>query len=115
MRNTMMTLIISPGLARPSLMSVVPKLNAVYRWARISELVGGQETELTKTIGTVHDKEKGGKAHALGDCHAAIHVVGLLDGNIIQGREYTLNAESLSRTDRRHNFLREGSAFGNIL
>jgi hypothetical protein len=60
MRIAMMTLIISPGLARPSLMSVAPKLNAVYWWMRISELVGGQETELTEGIGSVNGKEKTG-------------------------------------------------------
>ena len=63
----MMTLIIWLGLACPSLMSVVPKLNAGHRWLEMSEPVGGQEFELTNGVNSIDGKEKEAQTHALGD------------------------------------------------
>jgi hypothetical protein len=51
----------------------------------------------------------------LRNCKSAIHIVGLLDSNVIQGCKHTLRAESLSSTDCGHDFLCESSAFGNML
>jgi hypothetical protein len=51
----------------------------------------------------------------MGDRTLAIHVVGLLDGYIVQGRKHILGAESLSGTDCRHDFLCKVSTFGNML
>jgi hypothetical protein len=77
--------------------------------------VGGQGTELAEAIGGIQGKEKHAETNALRDCNSAILLVSLLDGNIIQGRKRMLSAESVSRTDCRHGFLCEASAFGNML
>ena len=73
-----------------------------------------RETELTEAIGSIHRKEKHTQTNALGDRKSAFYQVGLLDGNIIQGRKRILSAESMCRADCRHGFLCEGSAFGNM-
>ena len=82
---------------------------------RISEPVIVQKVELTEAIDSINGKEKKGETGAPDDCKPAIHVIGLLDGNIIQGRKHILSAESLGRADCRHDILCERSAFGNIL
>jgi hypothetical protein len=79
-----------PGLAWPSLMSVVPKLNARCRLVGISEDVGGQATELTEGIDSVNSKKETGQTNALCDCKSAIRIVGLLHGDIIQGCKHML-------------------------
>jgi len=78
-------------------------------------LWAGKGTELAEAIGSIHGKEKHAKTNALRDCSSAILLVGLLDGDIIQGRKRMLSAKSVSRTDCRHGFLCEASAFSNML
>ena len=82
---------------------------------RTSESVIVQEVKLTEGIDGINRKEKTGETDSPDDSKPAVHVVGLLDGNIIQGRKHILSAESLGGADCRHDFLCERSTFGNML
>jgi hypothetical protein len=81
----------------------------------LGEFGDGKETELTKAIGSIYEKEKHASSNALRDRKSAIHLVGLLDGNIVQGCKCMLSTKSVSRTNCRHGFLCDCSAFGNML
>jgi hypothetical protein len=68
----------------------------------------------TDGVGTIQGEEEAGKTSTLGYGNSAFHVEGLKDGNVVDGCEYILRAESLGGADSRHDLFCEGTPFGNV-
>jgi hypothetical protein len=71
--------------------------------------------DFTNGVGTINGEEKDAKTETMGDGNLAIDIEGLDDGNVVQGREHTLRAESLSGADSRDDLFGKSTPFGNIL
>jgi hypothetical protein len=94
-------------------MSVAPKLNA--GWVKNQSCDGStKHRTFTNGVGSIDRKEKASKTKTVGDCDSAIHIEGLENGNVVQGCEHILGAESLSGADSRHDFFRESTPFGDV-
>ena len=73
-----------------------------------------EQKKLTKSVGSIHGKEKTGETDALDDRCSAVHVEGPADGNIVQGRQYILCTKCMSSTDCGHNLFCTGATFSDF-